>query len=390
MKIVYIEWSSYGNEDVKKAMSAEGHELVVFLLSVSSSTYGKLIDDPEVEEKLHTVLRQAAPDAVYSTNFFPVISKVCQKEGILYISWNYDAPNMLLYSELTANSCNRIYTFDKMECLKYRRMGFSHFYYLPLAVNTERLDALVAGTEDSQSFSYDISFVGALYVERMNYFDKMESMLPDYVKGYLKALIAVQLQIQGYDFVEEMLPDIVNDLQKVCAIIVQPGLLVTSEVFYENVIIAPRITAVERLDLLDTIAQQYTVDLFTHASDIELSNVHVHGSVDYYKEMPLVFRQSKINLNLTSRSIRSGVPLRVFDIMGSGGFVLSNFQADFLDLFVPGEDFVYYENKKDLLQKIDYYLTHEEERKAIAKNGYDKVAAKHTYRHRVREMFQTI
>lgn len=66
--------------------------------------------------------------------------------------------------------------------------------------------------------------------------------------------------------------------------------------------------------------------------------------------------------------------------------MLSNFQSDFLDDFVPGEDFVYYESKEDLLQKAAWYLDHEEERKTIAKNGHDKVAAGHTYRHRVREM----
>ena len=72
--------------------------------------------------------------------------------------------------------------------------------------------------------------------------------------------------------------------------------------------------------------------------------------------------------------------------MGSGGFLLSNFQADFLDIFVPGEDFVYYESEADLLRKVDYYLRNEKEREGIAKNGHDKVAAGHTYRHRVREM----
>ena len=74
------------------------------------------------------------------------------------------------------------------------------------------------------------------------------------------------------------------------------------------------------------------------------------------------------------------------DIMGSGGFLLSNFQADFLDLFVPGEDFVYYEDRVDLLKKVDYYLKHEDERQWIAQNGHDKITAGHTYRHRVREM----
>ena len=65
---------------------------------------------------------------------------------------------------------------------------------------------------------------------------------------------------------------------------------------------------------------------------------------------------------------------------------MSNFQSGFLDLFTPGEDFVYYESKEDLLEKIGYYLTNTEERNEIAKHGHDKIAANHTYRHRVQEM----
>ena len=156
--------------------------------------------------------------------------------------------------------------------------------------------------------------------------------------------------------------------------------------FYEQHVINRRITAIERIDLLEAVAQKYPVDVFTHIRDIPLRGIRVHGGVDYLREMPLIFKRSKIDLNITLRSIKSGIPLRAFDIMGAGGFLLTDHQADLLDLFVPGEDLVYYENKEDLLQKVGYYLEHEEERKAIARNGHDKVATKHTYRHRVQEM----
>ena len=65
---------------------------------------------------------------------------------------------------------------------------------------------------------------------------------------------------------------------------------------------------------------------------------------------------------------------------------MTNFQTDFLDYFVPGEDYVYYDSKKDLIDKIAYYLGHEEERAAIAKNGLQKIAADHTYVHRAKEI----
>ncbi len=128
------------------------------------------------------------------------------------------------------------------------------------------------------------------------------------------------------------------------------------------------------------------VDFLSYCKDFTLPNLRNHGSVSYEKEMPLVFKQSKINLNISRRGMKGGVPLRAFDIMGCGGFLLSNFQSGFLDMFIPGEDFVYYESKEDLLQKIGYYLSHEEERKAIAKSGHNKVAKEHTYRHRIKEM----
>ncbi|MCI8742029.1 MAG: glycosyltransferase family 1 protein, partial [Lachnospiraceae bacterium] len=35
-------------------------------------------------------------------------------------------------------------------------------------------------------------------------------------------------------------------------------------------------------------------------------------------------------------------------------------------------------------------LDHEAERQAIARSGHDKVAAAHTYRHRVREMLDAL
>lgn len=164
----------------------------------------------------------------------------------------------------------------------------------------------------------------------------------------------------------------------------------TREYLYAQYVVNRKLTGLERLRLLTAVTRTYTLDLFTLDPAFSLPNLRNHGTTDNYTEMPLVFKQSRINLNISLRSIKSGIPLRAFDIMGSGGFLLSNYQEDFLENFTPGVDFEYYESEEDLLRKIDYYLTHEEERIAIAKNGHDKVAAAHTYRDRVREMLSGI
>ena len=53
--------------------------------------------------------------------------------------------------------------------------------------------------------------------------------------------------------------------------------------------------------------------------------------------------------------------------------MLTNYQEDFMHDFIPGEDFDYYESADDLMQKAEYYLSHEKERQEIAANGRQKV-----------------
>lgn len=384
MKILYLEWSSTGKEDLEEAFMKEGHILIRPPFYFMEKTYADL---PEVESQLRTVLREKTPDVVFTVNYYPAISEFCRKEKIRYVAWIYDSPYGRLYSRTVLNPCNTIYVFDKELYLEFHNAGISTVHYMPMAANTERLDLLAKADTSPLSYDYDISFVGSLYLEKANYFDQMTLLLPDYAKGYLNALIAAQMKVQGYNFIEEVLGPVMEEMKKAFPLKREPGSTVSDEWLYANAVINRRITAIERIDLLDAVAGNHMVDFFTYYEDFTLPNVCNHGPVDYCDEMPHIFRRSRINLNITLRGMKSGIPLRAFDIMGCGGFLLSNFQADFLDFFVPGEDFVYYESKEDLLQKIDYYLDHEEERQAIAKNGHDKVAEGHTYRHRIREMF---
>ena len=89
--------------------------------------------------------------------------------------------------------------------------------------------------------------------------------------------------------------------------------------------------------------------------------------------MPLVFHKSKINLNISLKSILTGIPLRCIDIMASGGFLLTNYQADLFRHFEPGKHFDYYCDDTELLYKIEYYLNHEDERMSICENAKKEI-----------------
>lgn len=383
MKILFIEWASFGNNDIKDAFTAENHTVISFPFSNRDSR-----QDSEIAAELTASLRKETPDVVFSFNYFPVISNVCKKEQLRYISWIYDSPYVLLYSYTVINPCNEIYVFDKELYLEFHQAGITTVHYMPMAANTERLDALTGSvvTNDVIPYLYNVSFVGSLYTESHNFFDRMTT-LSDYTRGYLDALMATQMKIQGYNFIQESLTPVMDDLYQALPMDPNADGVESREYLYAQYVINRKITSLERDALIRAITNHFAFDLFTPNQDFTMPNLTNHGAVNYYNQMPLVFKQSRINLNISLRSIKSGIPLRAFDIMGSGGFLLSNYQADFLDAFIPEEDFVYYESKEDLLSKIDYYLAHDEERAAIAQNGHDKIANAHTFRHRVREMF---
>jgi len=399
MTVLYIEWNSFGNEDMKEAFQAEGHTLICFPFSNREGRH-----DEAVESSLMGVLKSKAPDVVFSFNYFPLISNVCKKAGIRYISWVYDSPYVMLYSYTLINPCNTIYVFDKDLCLEFQHAGIHTVHYLPMAASTSRLDkladtgfppysseadALPNPIPSAPAQCFDISFVGSLYTEKHNFFERMTT-LSDYTKGYLDALMSVQMNVQGYNFIQDSLSPIMGDLYQALPMEPNSDGVETREYLYAQYVINRKITGLERTRLLKAITERHPLDLFTHDRSFTMPNLRNHGPVDNVTQMPLVFKHSKINLNISLRSIKSGIPQRAFDIMGSGGFLLSNFQADFLDDFVPGEDFDYYENTEDLLTKIGYYLDHDAKRRAVAQNGHDKIAAAHTYRHRVREMLDCL
>lgn len=151
-----------------------------------------------------------------------------------------------------------------------------------------------------------------------------------------------------------------------------------------------KLAEMDRITVLNTLASRYTVDLYTKSDCRNLSNVRIHQGVDYYTDMNKIFYLSRINLNISLPSIETGLPQRILDIMGSGGFVLTNYQQEIDDFFVIGKEIEVFHDLDELLEKTAYYLSHEEERLRIAMNGYLKVRDNFSYTHQVKHILQTI
>lgn len=383
MKLLFLDSPSFGKTDMISAFEQKGFDVQLFY-------HEKLFDYncKEFDDYFNDLTAGGGYSFVFSLNYYPSISNGCNRNHIKYLAFTYDSPLVSLYSYTLINPCNYVFLFDKATYLEFAGAGIPTVYYLPLCANTERLSAMQLPDNRKSVVSSDVSFVGSLYNEEHNFLDRMTD-LDSYTKGYLDAIMNSQLKVNGYFFLEELLtPDILAAMKKSLEYKTQPGGTESDAFVYANYFLARKMTAIERQKLLSLASEHYDTKLYTHNPTPELPHVKNMGAIDYYDVMPHVFKNSNINLNITLRSIHSGIPLRAFDIMGSGGFLLSNYQEDFFDFFVPGEDFDFFDGEDDFLSKIEYYLTHDKERIAIAQNAFEKVADNHTYAHRVDTMLE--
>ena len=151
-----------------------------------------------------------------------------------------------------------------------------------------------------------------------------------------------------------------------------------------------KVTMNERKNLLTLLGQHYSVDLYSGSEPPAEMKVNYLGTVDYYSEMPKIFASSKININITLRSIHTGIPLRVIDILGAGGFCLTNYQTELPGYFENGRELVWFESPEDLLDKAEYYLSHEDEREHIARNGREAAEKIFSYDRLLPKILETL
>lgn len=390
MNILIFEYKHIGIEDLCDALKSMGHSFRCitnqWVHERTNSQFDALFDEE---------LEQSHYDCVFTFNYFPIISNCCKRHNLPYIAFVYDSPLVSLYSYTIINPCNYVFLFDRMTYLDFKKEHIDTVYYAPLAVNVARLDSMDAALsalnpETVDFYTADVSFIGTMYNEAHNFFDRMKNLSP-YTLGYLQGIMDAQMKVYGYYFIEELLnTEIIHDMQRTLPIYPAADSVETTEWLFANYVIARKIANLERTALLKEASEHFHTKLYTPNPTPELSKIHNMGSVDYQNQMPYVFKCSDINLNISLRSIRSGIPLRCLDIMGAGGFLLSNYQADFYEHFIPGEDLVLYESSDDFIAKCDYYLKHDCQRRQIAANGYGKIKEAHTYEVRLKEIFETV
>lgn len=121
-----------------------------------------------------------------------------------------------------------------------------------------------------------------------------------------------------------------------------------------------------------------------------IPNIKIYGN-GWGDPIQEIYKDSLIKLNTYSKIIlnhhytHDTTNMRLYEVLAQKRFMLTDKAGEFKD----GEDLVVYTSHDDLLEKIQFYLLHPDERHRIAENGYNSVQ-KHSYKSRMETMIKII
>lgn len=365
--------------------------LGVNVLEEKSEMTNKEVTASELMKNVSKILDSNKVLFVMTINYFPTLSAVCNIYNIPYVSIIVDSPLMELYSDTIKNPCNRVFIFDRNLYLRHVNDNPDCIFHMPLVADIEGMQNVIKRNQHLKSkYASDVSFIGSLYTEKCPY-NKIHTWKP-YTKGFFDGLIESQIKIYGYNMLYDLIPDsMLEEFKQVDGIYRFPE---KAREDYRALLaynyLGVKVSELERIRLLGMISEKYNVDLYTGSDTSCIPKVHNKGLATSLFDMPLIFNNSKINLQITARTIETGLSQRVWDVLSSGGFLLMNYQEELFDYFEPGTDMDYFESPEDMMAKIDFYLAHDDIREQVARNGFEKVSKLHTPQIRMKSILERI
>jgi spore maturation protein CgeB len=246
--------------------------------------------------------------------------------GIKTAVWFTDDP---YYSDVTitiAPFYDFVFT-QELSCLSlYPLVGCRQVHYLPLAANTRVFH--YQGMD--RSLNIDVCFLGTAWNSRIDLFD----------------------QIAPY-------------LSSIKTLIVGPGW--------------------NRLQNYHLLKDKIYLDVLTPEQSALLMN---QAKIVMNNHRP--FDDNTLFSKNSRRLLAHSINPRTFEICACGAFQLTDVRSELDRYFVRGKQIETYDSPLELIEKIDYYLSHADERNEIALRGHNQTLQEHTYPTRLKELLEVV
>ncbi len=147
---------------------------------------------------------------------------------------------------------------------------------------------------------------------------------------------------------------------------------------------------------LERVLQDVAVDVFGYGLDrlsLDSPIRRHHRGGAWGMEMYRILQESKLTLNLHARidirgevSTRFANNMRLYEATGVGTCLVTDAKENLRELFEPDREVVCFADDAECVEKLRYYLEHDEQRRAVAEAGHRRTLREHTYPLRMREL----
>lgn len=386
MRILFVGNKTQQVTHIAYALDRMGHEVAIYPRPIEN-----VLEKSDYMRDFYSFLQKSALDFVISNIFNPYLAETTHELNLKYVVYGMDSPMFAIYRYEEESRYNNCYLFllDRMECARLKKRGYTNVYHMPLGSDDYTAGNISITDEEINKYRCGISFVGSLYSD--NVYDENIDKFPQSLQERFSEIF--ECSALCWDAADrlspQLTPEITEGIKRVLPDMMRASGSMGDAEYLRSWFFARKQTHTERTLLLELLAEQYDLRLYTWDHQIVPKTIRRFPTVQFEDSLK-VYYSAKINLNITLRSIESGVPLRIFDIMSVGGFVLSNWQPEIEELFEEGKEIVTFKTPEEMLEKVDYYLHHEEERLQVAVNGYRKVKECYTFEHQLQKIISIL
>lgn len=251
---------------------------------------------------------------------------ILRASGIKTAIWLTDDPYYTDFTMKIVAHYDFVFTLER-NCIDfYKGLGCSEVHYLPFAAHREHYRP----TTTRSSVEREVSFIGSAYWNRVNFF-------------------------------REILPELMN---------------------YNTVI--------------NGIWWDRMPEAQLYGERIEIGKwMSPHETAAAYSGSKIVINLHRSHMDEVANNNTLLIPAvspnpRTFEIAASGTLQLCDSRADLSTYYKPDVEIVTFSTPREMMDKIQYYLTHEEERREIVLRAFERTLKDHTYTKRLDQLLTVI
>ncbi len=369
--------------DLGDALRSEGY--TVFPLEVQRW-------DPRETRR---ALEKLRPRCIVMVNYDEDVGTACNDLKIPLIAWAIDPTTDRTPVPPSSASDNfHVFTLRKQSVEMLHEVGFKQVEYLPLGVDVQKRRPLELTQEELSRYAAPVTFVGSSLMSRAKRFKRLFLQLYasfdcwgdedfDHTSERLEKVLAAERADYSVYVTDELLHESFGDFLAAAKRSGTPG---DPEKWVAEIVASyKRIAYVTALS--DEGVHVWGDDGWKEVATTSPGLAYM-GQASFQHELTLVYNGADINVDVNRIYQPDVVPVRVFDVLACGGFMIAEHSEELAELFEVGKELESYRTLAELEEKVAHYRTHPDEAAEIARRGHDAVRARHTMRGRVKRLLE--